>query len=202
LSAACRVFGGCRDLQGRGRISDQPPHARINRGPRARAGRSASFFPRLTVAENLRPRGPFVPRAQAGLHCAEGRDLTSCFPRLHERPARKMGRATLFRRRAANARRSAAGLMFPHQKLLLLDEGRRSVSRRSLSRPSSRPSSSCARRGRHPFLVRPEQDTGAQLLRSRITPMSWKNGQYRASRGAGPRPPRPCQGAPKLILVL
>ena len=63
-------------------ISDQPPHARVNRGL-ALVPEGRLIFPQLTVAENLR-LGAIVPRAQAG-YIARRDEIYELFPRLHER---------------------------------------------------------------------------------------------------------------------
>jgi branched-chain amino acid transport system ATP-binding protein len=74
-------FGGAVIFKGE-EISDQPPHARVNRGL-ALVPEGRLIFPQLTVAENLR-LGAIVPRAQAG-YIARRDEIYELFPRLHER---------------------------------------------------------------------------------------------------------------------
>jgi branched-chain amino acid transport system ATP-binding protein len=74
-------FGGDVIFKGK-EISDQPPHARVNRGL-ALVPEGRLIFPQLTVAENLR-LGAIVPRARAG-YIARRDEIYELFPRLHER---------------------------------------------------------------------------------------------------------------------
>jgi branched-chain amino acid transport system ATP-binding protein len=128
-------FGGAVIFKGE-EISDQPPHARVNRGL-ALVPEGRLIFPRLTVAENLR-LGAIVPRAQAG-YIARREEIYELFPRLHERRTQMGGTLS-----GGEQQMLALGRgLCPHQNCFC-SMSRRSVSRRSLSTPSSRPSSSCA----------------------------------------------------------
>jgi branched-chain amino acid transport system ATP-binding protein len=107
-------FGGAVIFKGE-EISDQPPHARVNRGL-ALVPEGRLIFPRLTVAENLR-LGAIVPRAQAG-YIARREEIYELFPRLHERRTQMGGTLSGVEQQMLALGR---GLMSAPE-LLLLDE--------------------------------------------------------------------------------